>query len=82
MTAEPERTCVGCRRRGPKGALIRIHRGPDGPGVDPTGAGPGRGAYLHPGCLDQGLGRLARALRVSLSPAELRALRAEMEREL
>ena len=63
--------------------LIRIHRGLEGPAVDRTGAAPGRGAYLHPGCVEEGLarGRLARALRVSLSPAELRALRAEMERE-
>ncbi|MEX2275991.1 MAG: YlxR family protein [Actinomycetota bacterium] len=44
----PERICVVCRVRGPKAALLRVARLPDGTlRVDRTGAAPGRGAYLH-----------------------------------
>ncbi|MFM7718373.1 MAG: YlxR family protein [Actinomycetota bacterium] len=66
---EPERTCVGCRRRAPKRTLLRVVAGADGPRID--AAGPGRGAYLHPSkaCLDEAIGRrtLARALRAEVS---------------
>ena len=46
---QPERLCVGCRQLHPKGGMLRIVRAPDGTvAYDPTGKGPGRGAYLCP----------------------------------
>jgi uncharacterized protein len=68
VTGEPVRTCVGCRRRAGKEALLRIVRGPDGVvRPDPTGRAAGRGAYVHrdPACIDTAVrrGALARALR-------------------
>jgi len=84
---EPERTCVGCRERAPKGSLLRIVRGLDGSvRVDPSGAAPGRGAYVHRalGCARQAVGRgaLARALRTGLSKEEAATLGADIEREV
>jgi len=83
----PERTCVGCRERAPKGDLLRIVRGADGSvRVDATGAAPGRGAYVHraPECARRALGRgaLARALRTGLSKGEAATLGADIEREV
>ena len=50
--------------------------------VDPTGKKPGRGAYLHraSACVEQGLrkGKLARALKVSLSPTDLSSLQTSL----
>jgi len=69
----PERTCIACRARGPKGSFVRIVRTPEGRvAFDPTGREAGRGAYLHPGCLDRAerSGALARALRTPLGRAE------------
>jgi len=76
---EPERTCVACRRRRPRGSLIRIVRGPGGEACfDHDARLPGRGAWVcaEPGCV-AGLAPapLARALRgpVTLAaPAERR----------
>ena len=46
---QPERLCVGCREKHPKGELIRIVRSPAGAiSVDASGKSPGRGAYLCP----------------------------------
>ena len=84
--AEPERTCVGCRGRAPKRALLRIARSPNGVVVDADGRVPGRGAYLHrrPACVEGVFrkGAMARALRVSLSPEEAVRLQADIEGEL
>jgi uncharacterized protein len=75
---------VGCRGKGGKRTLVRVVRAPDGSvTVDITGKAPGRGAYLHrdPGCVAAGIrrGGLARALRTSLSQAELGNLRKQIE---
>ncbi|HEY8980297.1 MAG TPA: YlxR family protein [Streptomyces sp.] len=63
----PERTCVGCRERSAKTALLRIVAAEGECVPDPRGTLPGRGAYLHPVpvCLDQAVRRRAftRALR-------------------
>ncbi|HEX2424594.1 MAG TPA: YlxR family protein [Actinomycetota bacterium] len=72
---EPVRTCVGCRRRAEKAALLRVVLGPDGLfAADPTGRAPGRGAYVHPeaGCIDAAVrrGALARALRTGPQTGE------------
>ena len=46
---QPERLCVGCREKHPKGKLLRIVRSPAGEiSIDPTGKAAGRGAYLCP----------------------------------
>jgi predicted RNA-binding protein YlxR (DUF448 family) len=81
----PERTCVGCRERAPKRVFVRIVRAPAGTAkLDPAGAAPGRGAYVHPSaaCARAALtgNRLARALRASLAPDEAVRLLNEIER--
>ncbi|MFM8999512.1 MAG: YlxR family protein [Actinomycetota bacterium] len=69
-TRAPERTCVGCRERAPKGALLRVVARADGLAVDATGEG--RGAYVHPSeaCLAAAIERraFARALRTGVAP--------------
>ena len=71
----PIRTCVGCRRRDSRSALLRvvIRTGPDGVAVvpDPGHRAAGRGASLHPtlACFEQAVRRRAfgRALRVTVA---------------
>jgi uncharacterized protein len=83
MTRGPERTCVGCRRRGPKPNLIRIVRTATGASVDPDQTSPGRGAYVHrdAGCVHEAAKGtvLARALRTGLGVNELGRLLDEIE---
>jgi predicted RNA-binding protein YlxR (DUF448 family) len=86
MPREPERSCVGCRTRRPKGELLRVARGDGRVDVDPSGQGPGRGAYVcpDPACVALAVrkGTLARVLRVALGPDDLATLRREMEKEI
>jgi predicted RNA-binding protein YlxR (DUF448 family) len=74
-TQRMARTCVGCRRRDVRSALLRVVAERDDTGehvasvvVDPRLRLPGRGAWLHPTaeCLDLAVRRKAfgRALRV------------------
>ncbi|MGQ0669552.1 MAG: YlxR family protein [Actinomycetota bacterium] len=84
---EPERTCVGCRRRAPKADLLRVVRSPRGTvGPDPSGKLPGRGAYVHrdPSCVALAMrrGAPARALRAGLAPDEAARLGEQIERNL
>ena len=83
MAREPERSCVGCRRRAPKAELLRVAHTPSGVRADPTGTAPGRGAFVHrdPACVDAALrnGAIARALRTGLSQGELARLRVDIE---
>lgn len=72
--ARAERTCVGCRGKAEKRDLLRVVRVDEGRvAIDPSGAAPGRGAYLHRDaeCVAMALehGAVARALRTGL-PAE------------
>lgn len=69
------RTCVACRTRHDKAALVRIVRRPDGRvEMDRSGTLEGRGAYLCAAgsCRDMALKRsaLQRALRTAI-PTEL-----------
>jgi predicted RNA-binding protein YlxR (DUF448 family) len=69
--AGPERTCVGCRRKGPKGSLLRVVASPDGELVpDPRASTPGRGAYVHgrSECVELAIEKasFARQLRASI----------------
>ncbi len=89
MPREPERSCVGCRRRAPKAELLRVARSPEGVRADPRGEAPGRGAYVHrdAACVAAAVrkGALARALRTGdegLDQEELARLRNEMEEAL
>ena len=64
----PVRTCVGCRTREPKPALLRVVVVDGVLTVDPGGRLPGRGAHVHPDqvCIDLADKRRAfsRGLRV------------------
>lgn len=81
----PLRTCVGCKGRGEKAALVRLVAAGGGVRVDPTGSAPGRGAYVHPdrACVEAAIGRgaLSRALRVGLNEHGAATLRADLEGE-
>ena len=48
MKHVPIRMCVACRRRRPKGELLRILVTEEGFVIDPSGKRPGRGAYVCP----------------------------------
>jgi uncharacterized protein len=72
LGAEPQRTCVGCRRVTGRSELVRFVAGPDGP---LSGPGlPGRGAWLcrDERCVDLAVrrGALARALRSDRASVE------------
>jgi len=77
------RTCVGCRSRAPRSALVRLvaRRTTPDPSVvvDEPASAPGRGAWVHPhpDCLDRALTRRAipRALRLA-APVDLQPVRA------
>ena len=76
-TAEPVRTCIGCRQRASKRELVRvtavIRHGQSVVEPDPEGIAPGRGAHLHPTieCYDLAVRRkaFARALRLEGGPS-------------
>jgi len=76
----PERTCIACRTPRPKRQLVRIVRTSEGlVQIDESGKQNGRGAYLCrcQTCWEQALkrGALNRALRITVSAAELATLR-------
>ena len=80
---KPQRTCIVCRETKDKWELIRIVRTPTGQViVDPTGKANGRGAYIcrAADCLEKGVekGRIARALKATLSAKELETIQAEL----
>jgi uncharacterized protein len=79
--AEPERTCVGCRKRAAVSQLLRVVAQEGAAQPDPGRRLPGRGAHLHRdlACLADAERRraLPRALRVA-APLDLTALRAEI----
>ncbi len=86
-THVPERTCVGCRIKAPKGSLLRIVRRPEGViAIDPVGTAPGRGAYVHRdmSCVELALrrGSLGRALRTGLDADGAARLGRDIEEEL
>ena len=79
---EPTRMCIGCRQAVPRLGLIRLVAIGSEVRVENSGHVPGRGAYLHPGCVAQALGsgRVASALRITLGPDQAARLRQELER--
>ncbi|MEN2737928.1 YlxR family protein [Microbacterium sp. X-17] len=74
---EPVRTCVGCRTRAPRSALLRVVAVDSAVVPDDRASMPGRGAWVHPEreCVDAAIRRRAfvRALRVS-GPLDTTAL--------
>ncbi|MEJ1921437.1 YlxR family protein [Microbacterium sp. KHB019] len=68
---DPVRTCVGCRMRASRSALLRVVASPDALIFDDRAVMPGRGAWVHPTreCLENAVRRraFARALRVPAS---------------
>jgi uncharacterized protein len=66
MDPGPSRTCVGCRKKRPQQALMRVARTAGGE-VSIGSGSPGRGAYLcpDPACVEAAFrtGRIHRALR-------------------
>lgn len=66
---EPVRTCVGCRARAPRSALLRVVAVDSSLVADERASLPGRGAWVHETreCVDAALRRRAfvRALRVT-----------------
>ncbi|MCR2813442.1 YlxR family protein [Microbacterium sp. zg.Y1090] len=66
---ESVRTCVGCRARAPRAALVRVVAIDSQVVLDERGSMPGRGAWVHRTheCVDAAIRRRAfgRALRVS-----------------
>ena len=74
----PVRTCVGCRERSAKTALLRVVAEGDRLVPDRAGRRPGRGASVHPDprCIDLAEKRRAfpRALRLA-GPLDLSAVR-------
>jgi len=82
-----ERTCAGCGGQGLPEDMVRVVRGPDGEIVaDVSGGGFGRGAHVHPGCIDKACeGGFARAFKskVTVDPAALRQqIRDAVERRI
>ncbi|AQX80628.1 hypothetical protein BWO91_12220 [Plantibacter flavus] len=69
---EPVRTCVGCRRREPRSALLRVVAVEGALVPDAAARLPGRGSWVHPtsACVDQAVQRRAftRALRLHAGP--------------
>jgi hypothetical protein len=75
MRRPPVRTCIGCRTAcpaaellcliAPEGRVRLAHRGPGQVGADGGSGKRGRGAWVHPHCLDAALakGALGRAFR-------------------
>lgn len=79
------RTCIGCRTRCEKPALLRVVGAGTRVVPDPTAVLTGRGAYLHRrlGCFDLAVRRRAfgRALRLS-GELDLDEVRAALEQEV
>ena len=69
---EPVRTCVGCRHREPRSALLRVVAIEGELVPDVAQRLPGRGSWVHPttACVEQAVNRRAftRALRLTVGP--------------
>ncbi|GAA5203876.1 YlxR family protein [Microbacterium jejuense] len=81
---EAVRTCVGCRTRAPRSALLRVVSIDSALVVDERASMPGRGAWVHetPECVDAAIRRRAfvRALRVS-GPLDTQTIEEHIQRK-
>lgn len=67
LTMTPIRTCIGCRAQAPQTELIRLVRDRDRV-IDGTSPRlPGRGGYVHAGCVELAVKR--QAIRRTFGPA-------------
>ena len=64
-------SCIGCREKASPTDLLRVVLGDGAVQPDPKGSLPGRGAWLHPTCLEIAERRKAftRALRAPSAPS-------------
>ncbi|MFG6492436.1 YlxR family protein [Microbacterium sp. P03] len=80
---EPVRTCVGCRARASRSALLRVVATHSALIPDERAVMPGRGAWVHPTdeCVDAAIRRRAfvRALRAS-GPLDSQTLTEHLQR--
>ncbi|WP_182173740.1 YlxR family protein [Flaviflexus equikiangi] len=71
LTHIPQRTCIGCRQREPRSALVRLVAQQHTVAVDADRVLPGRGAWLHRrrDCLNRALASRAcsRHLRTAIT---------------
>ncbi len=78
----PERTCIGCRRKGEQQSFLRVSRGPGGRVVICADSAVGRSAYFcrNEACIESGLAKekLERALRISVNKAQKEDLKKEL----
>ena len=78
--SDPIRTCLGCRGTAPKAQLLRLawYRGEVV--IDERQVLPGRGAYLHRGCVGPALKRrqFGRALRQPVAADQVAARLSEL----
>ena len=84
--AAPMRRCVGCMTSFPKGEVLRIAAEGDKLVIDKAGRAAGRGAYLcrSMDCFDAAMKkkRFGYALKVTLKPESVQALREEYAKEI
>ncbi|MSY26885.1 MAG: DUF448 domain-containing protein [Actinobacteria bacterium] len=74
------RTCIGCRKRDPRGSLLRVVLRDGLLCPDPRAVEPGRGAWFHLDCAERSLRGLPAALRWrgALDLAPIRTFLAEL----
>ncbi|MBI1756456.1 MAG: YlxR family protein [Fimbriimonas ginsengisoli] len=86
VAAGPQRTCVGCRRKGDQADFLRVAATADGSLTVRGKGGAGRSAYLckQVSCIEAGMksGRLERALRTKFEESARARLRNELECKL
>jgi len=69
----PVRTCIGCGRKADRDELVRLVLARGEVAVDPSGAEPGRGGHVCPGCAAQAAGKkgaFSRTFRTSVRPPD------------
>ena len=80
--ADPERTCIGCKRKGDQDSFLRVSRDSGGRVVVCEKGGIGRSAYMcrSAECIEAALSkeRLARATRATLGEADKLGLKEEL----
>ena len=73
-----ERTCAGCGGKGAPSDMVRVVMGPDHVlAIDLAGGGFGRGAHVHPGCIEKACkGGFSRVFKqqISVKADELHAM--------
>lgn len=80
--AHPQRTCIGCRRKGDQESFLRVSRTSEGRVVVCDRGGVGRSAYMcaNVACIVAALvkEKLARSLKAPVSEAQKEELKKEL----